>query len=284
MTKQQVVQAPRPRAHGEDGRELHGGARVAARAPKPKTARGRRAHDLGRGDPRAHRARLGGVVRHARRVGRGRAIAPRDRPLGRRAAGHPSAGLERAGDHRRATSGTRGLRAVGEHADGFAVTASKTVAVPVDRLYDAFVDEPLRERWLPDGQLRERTATRPKSARFDWGDGGPTRSASRSWRRATAKSTVALEHARLADADEAERMKAFWRDRVARSRRCWSKTDDDRPTPTRSTDVLPIACPVSDQDRALEFYVGHAWVREAPRRPLPHSAARWIEVAPPGAA
>ena len=31
----------------------------------------------------------------------------------------------------------RGRRAVGEHADGFAITASKTVAVPVDRLYDA---------------------------------------------------------------------------------------------------------------------------------------------------
>jgi hypothetical protein len=39
---------------------------------------------------------------------------------------------------------TRGLRAVGEHADGFTVTASKTVAVPVDRLYAAFVDESLR--------------------------------------------------------------------------------------------------------------------------------------------
>jgi hypothetical protein len=67
---------------------------------------------------------------------------------------------------------TRGLRAAGEHADGFAITASKTAAVPVDRLYDAFVDASLRGRWLPDADLRERTATRPRSARFDWGDGG----------------------------------------------------------------------------------------------------------------
>ena len=29
-----------------------------------------------------------------------------------------------------------------------------------------------------------------------------------------AKSTAALQHARLADAEEAERMKAFWRARV----------------------------------------------------------------------
>ena len=39
----------------------------------------------------------------------------------------------------------RGLRAVGEHADGFRVSSSKTVAVPVERLYDAFVEPAKRE-------------------------------------------------------------------------------------------------------------------------------------------
>jgi uncharacterized protein YndB with AHSA1/START domain len=109
---------------------------------------------------------------------------------------------------------TRGLRAVGEHADGFAVTATKTVAVPVDRLYDAFLDESERDRWLPDGRLRERTATRPRSARFDWDDDGGrvvvTFSA-----KGDEKSTATLQHSRLADADEAERMKGYWRTAVA---------------------------------------------------------------------
>ena len=108
----------------------------------------------------------------------------------------------------------RGRRAVGEHADGFAITASKTVAVPVDRLYDAFVDESLRERWLPDGRLRERTATRPKSARFDWG-AGETRVVAGFTAKGDARSVVDVEHARLPDAAEAERMKAYWRERVA---------------------------------------------------------------------
>jgi len=107
----------------------------------------------------------------------------------------------------------RGLRAVGEHPEGFSVTAQKTVAVPVDRLYEAFVDESLRKRWLPEAELRERTATKPKSARFDWGDGG-TRVVVGFIAKGEAKSTVAVEHARLADAGEAERMKAFWRERV----------------------------------------------------------------------
>jgi hypothetical protein len=108
----------------------------------------------------------------------------------------------------------RGLRAVGEHPDGFAITASKTVAVPVDRLYEAFVDESLRARWLPEDELRERTASRPKSARFDWGD-GETRVHVGFTAKGEAKSAVALQHERLPDAEEAERMKAFWRDRVA---------------------------------------------------------------------
>jgi hypothetical protein len=108
----------------------------------------------------------------------------------------------------------RGMRELGQREDGFAITATKTVDVPVDRLYDAFVDESERVRWLPDGELRERTATKPKSARFDWGDGA-SRVAVTFAEKGEARSTVALQHERLADAGEADRMKAYWRARVA---------------------------------------------------------------------
>ena len=182
---------------------------LAAEEPAGPTARAR---DVRRGDPGADRARLGAVVRPARRVGRRRAVAPGRRAAGRRRARDPPAGVERAGDHG-SYERARGLREVGEHEDGFTVTASKTVAVPVERLYAAFVDEEQRARWLPDGPLRERTHIEPRSARFDWGDGA-TRSTSRSWRRARARA-VALSHERLADSGEAERTKAFWRERVS---------------------------------------------------------------------
>jgi hypothetical protein len=115
-----------------------------------------------------------------------------------------------AGSYERA----RGLRAVGEHEDGFTVTASKTIAVPVERLYEAFVDPGLRERWLPDGDLRERTTIEPRSARFDWGDGA-TRVHVAFAAKGEAKSTAALSHERLPDGAEAARLKAFWRERVA---------------------------------------------------------------------
>jgi hypothetical protein len=109
----------------------------------------------------------------------------------------------------------RGLREVGQHADGFTVTASKTVNVPVDRLYDAWVDPAERARWLPESErLGERTATRPRSARFDWDHGG-TRVVVGFESKGESKSVAALAHERLPDSAEAERMKGFWRERVA---------------------------------------------------------------------
>lgn len=108
---------------------------------------------------------------------------------------------------------TRGLREVGEKEDGFVVTASRTVAVPAERLYDAFLDPSVRARWLPDAQLAERTASRPKSVRFDWSDGA-TRVNVTFLTRDDAKSTVALEHRRLPNGEEAARLKAYWRERL----------------------------------------------------------------------
>jgi hypothetical protein len=101
---------------------------------------------------------------------------------------------------------TRGLRVAGQKEDGFSITASKTIGVPIERLYDAFFA-------TADDRLRERTVTRPLRARFDWGDDGSrvhvTFDAS-----GELKSRIVVEHARLADADEAERMKTFWRERL----------------------------------------------------------------------
>ena len=104
----------------------------------------------------------------------------------------------------------RGGRLVGQHADGFTVTASRTVGVPVARLFEAFADPSRRAGWLPDGQLRERTATTPTSIRFDWA-GGSSRVHAVLVAKADDRSTVAVEHVRLAGPAEADRMRAYWR-------------------------------------------------------------------------
>lgn len=108
----------------------------------------------------------------------------------------------------------RGLRPPGIRRDGtFEVGATKTVDVPVSRLFAAFVDADLRKRWLPGAAMRLGTTQRDRSVRFDWD--GSSRVAASFSALGEAKSQVAVQHARLSDAKGAAEMKAFWRDRVA---------------------------------------------------------------------
>lgn len=114
----------------------------------------------------------------------------------------------------------RGLRQPGEHADGFRVSASKTIAAPPEAVFDAFVEPALRGRWLTDAPpLRERTATRPRRARFDWGD-GPQRIHVTVDPKGDGRVTVTVAHIRLTDAAEAERVKPLWRARLAALEAC----------------------------------------------------------------
>ena len=109
----------------------------------------------------------------------------------------------------------RGLRPPGGRRDGtFTVNASKTVAVPVARLFAAFVDGKQRQRWLPGGVLRVRAAQEGRSVRFDWEDGA-TRVIVGFDAKSRAKSQVGLAHERLPSARTAEKTRAYWRERLA---------------------------------------------------------------------
>ncbi len=109
----------------------------------------------------------------------------------------------------------RGLRPPGVRPDGsFEVSASKTVAVPVTRLFDAFVNARERRKWLTDGRMSLRTSQPRRSARFDW-EKGSTRVNVGFIDKGPSKSTVAVAHERLADAGEAEKTKAMWKERLA---------------------------------------------------------------------
>jgi hypothetical protein len=110
-----------------------------------------------------------------------------------------------------------GRRKPGQRPDGFEATASKTLDVPVERLFRAFVDDAERGAWLRHG-TRLRTAKEHRTARFDW-DGGEQRVVA-GFIDKGARSSVAVAHQRLPDAATAGEMKAFWREalqRLARS-------------------------------------------------------------------
>lgn len=97
--------------------------------------------------------------------------------------------------------------------DGFSISATKTIGVPVDVLYDAFMNPRVRRRWLTDGKMSVRTSQPEKTARFKWDDGS-TRVVVGFIDKGRSKSTVSLAHEKLPDAEEAENAKAMWKERL----------------------------------------------------------------------
>jgi hypothetical protein len=66
----------------------------------------------------------------------------------------------------------RGMRLKHQQADGFTIYASRTIAVPVEVVFDAFVNPRSRRKWLNDGTMSLRTSQPAHTARFDWGGRG----------------------------------------------------------------------------------------------------------------
>ncbi|MFN2488191.1 MAG: hypothetical protein ABR529_00300 [Actinomycetota bacterium] len=108
----------------------------------------------------------------------------------------------------------RGVREPGARRNArFEVSASKTVNVPVKRLFDAFVDSHQRRRWIAGGSLRIRASVKGRSARFDW-NGGSSRVTATFSSKGIEKASVLVAHDLLTDGREAQKMKAFWREHL----------------------------------------------------------------------
>jgi hypothetical protein len=107
----------------------------------------------------------------------------------------------------------KGLRAIGQRrGGGYEASKSKTFAAPVSRLYRAFHDARTRRRWLGGVKLTVRTAVPDKSMRVTWPDGTAVE-----WYfvgKGTGKSQIVVQHSKLTDKSSADRMKAYWTERL----------------------------------------------------------------------
>lgn len=102
----------------------------------------------------------------------------------------------------------RGLREVGQTRDGaFAANKSKTIRVPLEKVFGAFVDDATRRRWL-DVEPGIRGATPDKSVRMDWPDGTDVVVCLEE--KGPGKCAVSLQHGKLASAEAMESSKEFW--------------------------------------------------------------------------
>lgn len=107
----------------------------------------------------------------------------------------------------------KGLRAIGQRRDGsYEANKSRTFAVPVKKLFDAWAKTPKRQRWLAEPGVKVRTATSPKSMRLGWSDG--TIVAVGFMTKGKSKSAVAVQHTKLPDKQSAERFKEYWSERL----------------------------------------------------------------------
>lgn len=102
----------------------------------------------------------------------------------------------------------RGLRVPGQKKDGFATSASKTVDVPVERLFEAFADPTLRQEWL-GVVAHERTAKAGKRFTADLPE--DTRIAATFQAKGQGKSLVGIEHTRIGGPERAAAWKGDWR-------------------------------------------------------------------------
>lgn len=105
----------------------------------------------------------------------------------------------------------RGLRVKGQRRDGgYDVNKSKVFLVPRLTLWTALVR---CKPWLGDVGVRMSKATKPKSMCWRWTDGTPIDVSLSP--RGPAKCQVQLQHRSVATRVEAERLRAFWTERLA---------------------------------------------------------------------
>jgi hypothetical protein len=107
----------------------------------------------------------------------------------------------------------RGLKQRGEKENGFEISVSKTISVTTAVLYQCWIDESLRNRWLPRQQPEISKATENKSLRMLWSD-KITRVSVELYVKGDAKTQVVVQHLKIAGAEEAAILKQYWSERL----------------------------------------------------------------------
>lgn len=106
-----------------------------------------------------------------------------------------------------------GLREIGQQREGtYDANKSKTLPVPIETLYGAFSDARTRHHWLPEVDWEVRKSTANRSIRLDWSDGCPVELWFTS--KGDTKSSVQLQHRKLASKEEVARVKSEWTERI----------------------------------------------------------------------
>jgi len=107
----------------------------------------------------------------------------------------------------------RGLRQKYEKPEGYEISVSKVIPVPLSSLYKSWMDEKVRNSWLKEKGMVVRKATPNKSIRAAWND-KKTRLEVNFYAKGSSKSQVVVQHAKLGNMSQAEKMKKYWKEKL----------------------------------------------------------------------
>jgi len=107
----------------------------------------------------------------------------------------------------------RGKRQVHERPDGWEMSVSKTIGVEVGRIYQAWVDEKTRKKWLTS-EFEMTTATKNKSIRIKWNE--RERVEVMFYPKGKGKTQMTVTHRRLDEEKAVGQMKEWWKEAVER--------------------------------------------------------------------
>jgi hypothetical protein len=107
----------------------------------------------------------------------------------------------------------RGRREKPAADDGFQVDVSKTLELPLAKLFRFWAEPAERNKWLADDRFAIHKATASKSIRARWGR-GVSRIDVDFYDKGAGKSQVTVQHNRIETSDAAEQMKAYWAKKI----------------------------------------------------------------------
>jgi len=109
----------------------------------------------------------------------------------------------------------RGLRVPHEKPNGFEISVSKTIKIPVGTAFLLFQDPKMRGRWLKDSDFEVRKATMNKSLRITWVDGTTSLSVD-FYPKSANKTQIAVQHQKIENSKAAEKLKVYWAEQLER--------------------------------------------------------------------
>ncbi len=107
----------------------------------------------------------------------------------------------------------RGMREHQPSEEGFQAGVSKTLELPLAKLYRLWAEPAERNKWLGDDRFSIHKATASKSIRARWGR-GVSRIDVDFCAKGPSQSQVTVQHNRIETSDAAEQMKAYWAKKI----------------------------------------------------------------------